>query len=167
MAKNEQADSASRKAKTKITKRKKPRKLNTIRTMEYWEDEDNLLRIKSWFRDEGLSDVDVAAKMDISEKTFYRWKHASPKIQEAVKAGKAPVNAMLVDAALKRAMGYDVLEYRMNESGEKTANQRHIPGSEKLLTFMLTNRMPHLFSNQQNISVEGELPIVIRDDIKE
>lgn len=169
MPKNEQTKQEKTKKKTvkKTTALTKHRKRNTTTTMEFWEEEHNLLRIKSWFRDEKLCNLEVAAKMGICEKTFYRWQSASPKIQEAIKEGKAPVDAMLVDAALKRAMGYDVLEYRMNESGEKTANQRHIPGSEKLLTFMLTNRMPHLFSNQQNISVEGELPIVIRDDIKE
>lgn len=169
MAKAEKAKTEkTKKEKTKkTTALTKHRKADTPTSIGFWEEEHNLLRIKSWYRDEKMLDREVAVKMGISEKTFYRWKNASPKIQEAVKEGKAPVDAMLIDAALKRAMGYDVVEYRMSESGEKTANQRHIPGSEKVLTFMLTNRLPHLFRNQQNVSVEGELPIVIRDDIKE
>lgn len=150
-----------------MAKGRKPRKLNTSTCMEYWEEESNLLRITDWFMD-GLTVKEVAEnKMGISEATFYRWKSNSEKMQKAVEEGKKPVDIMVKNALLKRCIGYDVTEGRINEKGEKVMVQRHIPPDPSSIRYWLNNRDPKNWSFQQNIEVTGELPVIIKDDIQE
>lgn len=157
----------NKKANNKNRKRK-PRKPNTKLKLSDWITESNLLRIKGWFRDDALTDEIVATdKMGISLATFYRWLKNSPALRQAVDEGKEPINVKLVDVAFKRAFGFKVNECRINEKGQKSVVQRYIPPDPSLIRYLLNNRMPDKFRNQQNVEVNSSLPPVIIDDVRE
>ena len=152
----------------KTNNKKKTRKPNTKFSVDYWTTESNLLRIKGWFRDDALTDEVVATKkMEISLATFYRWLKNSPALRKAVDEGKEPINVKLVDVAFKRAFGFKVNEGRINEKGQKSVVQRYIPPDPSLIRYLLNNRMPDKFRNQQNVEINNSLPPVIIDDVRE
>ena len=48
--------------------------------------------------------------MGISCSTYYAWQRQFPQISQAIKKGKAPVDAQVENALLKRALGYSYTE---------------------------------------------------------
>lgn len=74
-----------------------------------WITQDGLLRIEGLARD-GLTDVEIAGKMGIAECTLYEWCNRFPQIAEALKKGKAPVDTLVENTLLKRAMGFETEE---------------------------------------------------------
>jgi len=58
----------------------------------------------------GLTDKEIAEFFDIAESTFYEWKEVYPKFAEAIKKGKLPADAKVVDSLFKRATGYKYKE---------------------------------------------------------
>lgn len=148
-------------------KKRKPRKPNTTLRVEEWATEANLTRMKHWFR-EGLTDVEVARnKLGICPTTFYSWLKKCPEMRQAVNEGKAPVDDMVEDALLKRALGYEATEGRINEDGSKIMIKKHIPGDTTALIFWLKNRRKDRWRDKWDVEVTGELPVVIKDDIEE
>lgn len=76
---------------------------------EYWLTEDGLTLLKGWAR-RGLSDEQIASKMQIAASTLYEWKKRFPKISEALKDGKD-----LPDVKMENAL------YEAGISGNVTA----------------------------------------------
>lgn len=72
---------------------------------EYWLTPEGLLRLEAYARD-GLTDEQIAAKMNIDTATLYRWKKKYCKICESLKRGKEIVDVQVENALLKRALGY-------------------------------------------------------------
>lgn len=76
---------------------------------EYWLSPDGLLLLEGWAR-EGLTDEDLAKNIGINVGTLYAWKNRFPKIDEAIKKGKGPVDFIVENALYKRATGYQYTE---------------------------------------------------------
>lgn len=151
----------------KPKKKRKPRKPNTPIILEQWATEENLTRLKHWYR-EGLTDAEVAKnKLGICRTTFYKWLKECPEMRQAVNEGKAPVDDMVEDALLKRALGYEATEGRINEDGSKVMIKKHIPSDTTALIFWLKNRRRDRWRDKWEMEVTGELPVVIKDDIQE
>ena len=74
-----------------------------------WLTEDGLMRIEAWAR-EGLTEEQIAAQMGISVRTLGNWKNDHVPILQALKKGKAPVDAKVENALLRRALGYQYEE---------------------------------------------------------
>lgn len=74
-----------------------------------WLTEDGLMRIEAWAR-EGLTEEQIAAQMGISVRTLGNWKNDHVPILQALKRGKAPVDAKVENALLRRALGYQYEE---------------------------------------------------------
>lgn len=72
---------------------------------EYWLTEDGLLLLSAWARD-GLTDEDIAEKMNIHPSTLYVYKKDYPEISEALKKGKEVADIEVENALFKRATGY-------------------------------------------------------------
>ena len=51
---------------------------------EYWLTEDGLTLLEGWARD-GLTDAQLAEKMNIGARTLYDWKLKYPQISQALK----------------------------------------------------------------------------------
>jgi len=111
----------------------------------YWLTEDGLLLLGGWAQ-EGLTDEQMAEKMGIVPSTLYDWKNKFPKISEALKKGKEIVDIQVENALLKRALGYDYQEERVERSdkdGVKVIQTlKHVPPDTTAQIFWLKNRRP-------------------------
>lgn len=84
---------------------------------QQWMEPDGLVLLEGWARD-GLTDEKIAQKMGISTSTLYDWKTKHPEISEALKKGKEIVDIQVENALLKRALGYEYTETKV-ETSEK------------------------------------------------
>ncbi len=130
-----------------------------------WLEKDNLLRLKSWARD-GLTDEEIAKKMEISPSTFYEWQKKYSEISEAIKKGREPVNTILEDTAFERATQWREVEevayerqYNMQskkmEMVEVRKTKKTIPPDATLLIFLLKARMKEKYGDKQKIELSG------------
>ena len=69
---------------------------------QYWLTPEGLTLLEGWARD-GLTDEQMAQRMDITAKTLYEWKKQYGKICEALKKGKEVVDYQVENALLSAA----------------------------------------------------------------
>ena len=94
------------------------------------------------YRDEHLTDDDVAKKLGINRKTLYEWRKKSDKLNNAINLGKELTDQQVENALYKSAM-----------SGNVTA-----------MIFWLKNRKPDKWNDVNKLDVNTEI-VVIQDDI--
>lgn len=111
---------------------------------EYWLTNDGLTLLKGWARD-GLTDEQIARNAGISRDTLYSWKKKFPDISDALKKGKEIVDREVENALLKRALGYEYKETRIEVSekdGKKVIETtKQLPPDVGAAAFWLKNRM--------------------------
>lgn len=132
-----------------------------------WLEPDGLTRLEGWARD-GLTDEQIAHNMGIAVGTLYEWKKGRPKICEALKRGKEVVDIEVENALLKRALGYEYTEKRIEKSekdGEKIVQTvKHVPPDTTAQIFWLKNRRPAQWRDKpENINTDAGVKIV--DDV--
>lgn len=110
-----------------------------------WIEPDGLILLEGWARD-GATDEELSRKMGINPATLYVWKNKYPEISETLKKGKEIVDIQVENALLKRALGYEYQEVRIEESakdGVRTIRTtKHIPPDTTAGIFWLKNRSP-------------------------
>lgn len=110
-----------------------------------WLEPEGLALLEDWARN-GLTDEQIAQRMGVNIATLYRWKQVYCEICEALKKGKEVVDAQVENALLKRALGYEYTEERI-EVSEKDGRKviqivKHIPPDTTAQIFWLKNRRP-------------------------
>lgn len=129
-----------------------------------WLEPDGLLLLEGWARD-GLTDEQLAEKMEISPSTLYEWKAKYPEISEALKKGKEIVDIQVENALLKRALGYEYTEERIEVSekdGRKVVQTvKTVPPDTTAQIFWLKNRRPDKWREKQ---VEGAPAAIQTED---
>lgn len=112
---------------------------------ERWLEPDGLTLLEGWARD-GLTDEQLAKKMGIGTRTLYEWKEKYPQISQALKKGKEIVDIEVENALLKRALGYEYTEEKVEISekdGRKvTQTVKHVAPDTTAQIFWLKNRRP-------------------------
>lgn len=140
-----------------------------------WLTEENLIRLEGWARD-GLTDEQIAHNMGITRKTLYEWKDKYSDICNALKKGKEVVDLMVENALLKRALGYDWEEQRVEISpnGKKKGIQttRHVPGDVTAQIIWLKNRRPDKWRDkpvapEENRTEDSGLAAALRENVHE
>lgn len=122
------------------------------------------------YASELLTDDQIAAKLGISNPTFYEWQKKYSEFSSAIKRGKAVSNVKLIEAMKKSAEGYDVeetettviLDKNKNPTGyRKTTRKRHIPPSTTTQIFLAKNRMPEDFRdvNRHEVDLRGQIKV--------
>lgn len=126
-----------------------------------WLEPDGLLLLEGWARD-GLTDEQIAHNMGITAKTLYVWKSAYGEICEALKKGKEIVDIQVENALLKRALGYEYMEERVEISekdGRKViqTTKTALPDTAAQI-FWLKNRRPDRWRDkpQEKAEAAGE-----------
>lgn len=88
----------------------------TNKNLSEWIEPDSLVLLESWAR-EGLTDEDIAEKIGITVRTFYRWQkytvtnadgEITQPIKEALKKGKELPDAKVEQSLLNKALSGDV-----------------------------------------------------------
>ena len=112
---------------------------------QQWLEPEGLTLLEGWARD-GLTDEQLAQKMGVGTTTLYRWKDEYREIREALKKGKEVIDIQVENALLKRALGYDYQEERIERSdkdGTKIIQiLKHVPADTTAQIFWLKNRRP-------------------------
>lgn len=110
-----------------------------------WLEPDGLTLLEGWARD-GLTDEQLAQKIGVSCSTLYSWKAKYPEISEALKKGKEVVDVQVENALLKRALGYEYQEQRVeisDKDGKKVVQTiKHVAPDVGAAAFWLKNRRP-------------------------
>ena len=108
-----------------------------------WLEPDGLLLLEGWARD-GLTEEQIAHNMGVNVKTLWQWKKTYDPIGSAIKKGKAPVDIEVENALLKRALGYEYTEERIEISakdGQKVVQTvKHVPPDVGAIVYWLKNR---------------------------
>lgn len=112
---------------------------------ERWLEPGGLLLLEGWARD-GLTDEQIAEKCGCACSTLYDWKNKYPEISEALKKGKEVIDIQVENALLKRALGYEYQEERIEiggKEGQKVIQTiKHIAPDVTAQIFWLKNRRP-------------------------
>ena len=127
---------------------------------QQWLEPEGLTLLEGWARD-GLTDEQIAGNIGINTSTLYDWKNKFSEISKALKKGKEVVDIQVENALLKRALGYDFQETRVEKSdkdGTKIIQTlKHIPADTTAQIFWLKNRRPDLWRDKQNIEHSGQI----------
>ena len=124
------------------------------------------------FARDGLNDVEISYKLGISHASFYNYQKKHVEFFEAIKRGKAPVDIDVVNALLKRALGYDYeekhTEIRIDTSGQprpaviKTI-KKHIAPDVGACAFWLKNRKPLEWRDKKEIDANITTETIVID----
>ena len=131
-----------------------------------WLEPDGLTLLEGWAR-AGLTDEQIAEKIGCGVRTLYDWKNRFPQISQALKKGKEIVDIQVENALLKRALGYDYKEQRIEKSdkdGTKIVQTiRHVPADTTAQIFWLKNRRPDKWRDKpiEKISEDMAVKVVI------
>lgn len=110
-----------------------------------WLEPEGLQLLEGWARD-GLTDAQIAHNMGCSRSTLTEWRTKFPIISAAIKKGKVVVDLQVENALLKKALGYEYVEERIEVSekdGRKVVQTtKTVPPDTTAQIFWLKNRMP-------------------------
>ncbi len=139
---------------------------------EKWLEPDGLLLLEAWARD-GLTDEQIAKKMEIGVRTLYEWKQKYPQISQALKRGKEVVDVEVENALLKKALGSketvlkpikvkevlyeDGKRIKETERIEYAEEEIYTPPETAAIIFWLKNRRPDLWRDKQSMELSGEV----------
>lgn len=126
---------------------------------QQWLEPDNLLLLQAWARD-GFTDEQIATKIGISKQTFYDWKKKYPDFSDSLKKGKEIVDIQVENALLKRALGYEYVEYseECSEDGiKKKKTVKHVIPDTTAQIFWLKNRRPGLWRDKRDLEMSGNI----------
>ena len=133
---------------------------------QQWLEPDGLLLLEGWARD-GLTDEQIAHNIGISRGTLYDWKKAYPDISNALKRGKDVVDIEVENALLKRALGYEYTEERVeisDKDGRKVIQTtKHVAADTTAQIFWLKNRRPDKWRDKPMPTAEGDEVTIIDD----
>lgn len=133
--------------------------------------DDNFPLLAEGYARQGLIDKEIAAKLGISERSYYEYQKKYPQFTQAIKRGKEPVDVEVENALLKRAQGFDYEEIHA-EYGIKKGQEKATPSKVKKISkkvvpdvtaqiFWLKNRLPKIWRDKHDLNVSGNMSITV------
>ena len=86
-----------------------------------WLKDENLIRLHGW-KMQGLTDKQIAQKINVTSRTFEMWKAKFPEIRNAIKGGKEVANFIIENKLFEKAKSGNVtamIFYLKNNYREK------------------------------------------------
>lgn len=128
-----------------------------------------LKRIPSW-RKQGMTEEQVADKLDIAYSTLNLYKNKYSELSEALKKGKEELIEELEDSLYKKAMGYEYEETETWLEEVDGVQKKRVKRIKKLahpdtgaLAFALKNLAPDKWRDRQELDQSGDLVINIEE----
>lgn len=127
---------------------------------ERWLEPEGLTLLEGWARD-GLTDEQIAHNIGVNVCTLYDWKKKYPKISNTLKKGKEVIDIQVENALLKRALGYEYTEEKVEISekdGKKVVQTvKHVAPDTTAQIFWLKNRRPEKWRDKPDAPADTEL----------
>lgn len=124
-----------------------------------------LLLIEAWARD-GLTVDQISENLGIASGTLYEYQKQYPELIEALKNGREVIDAMVENALLKAALGYNYTEEELNKiTGDPIELRKVAHPNTTALIFWLKNRKPKEWRDKQELEHSGEAGVRIINDI--
>ena len=130
-----------------------------------------LFLVEMWARD-GLTDEQIAEKLDISVASFYNYKNEHLEFFESLKKGKEVADYEVENALFKKALGYNAkvkkafkVKEVLYENGKRlketerieyAEDEVHIPADTTAQIFWLKNRKPNTWRDKQEPTTPNE-----------
>jgi transposase-like protein len=111
---------------------------------------------------QGYTDIEIADKLDICEKTLNNWKKEYPELLQSIKKGKLKQDELVENALLRRALGYKHEEDKIFQyEGQPIVvpTIKHYPPDTAAAFIWLKNRMPNKWRDKKELEHSGELTI--------
>ena len=99
-----------------------------------WLEPEGLLLIKGW-KNNGLTDEQIADNIGVSHRTVERWKSEHSQIRQVIKRGKEHANYAVENALLKKALSGNttaMIFWLKNNYREKYSDSQKTPLEEQL-----------------------------------
>lgn len=120
---------------------------------------DKLTLVQGWARN-GLTNEQIAKNLGINLSTLYKYQKQEIEFANAIKKGKEVVDFEVENALLKRAVGYDYQEKKIEESKEGrkiTVTLKHVPPDVGACAIWLKNRKPEDWKDRKAVTADAEL----------
>ena len=113
--------------------------------------------IASLLAGNGLTDVQMADELGITEKTLNNWKNYHPKFLQSLKAGKEGPDDQVEASLFKRALGYEYETTASTSRGEIYTIVKDVPPDTLACIFWLKNRRPERWRDKTEIEHSGDV----------
>lgn len=126
-----------------------------------WTTENAITLITGWKRD-GLSNIQIAENIGISETTLYRWKAKDERIERALETGKELSNFHIENALFKSATGYYYEETQTEskfvdgvemKTGSRTIRKYAQPNI-KAIELWLKTKWPERYAEKEAVQID-------------
>jgi hypothetical protein len=108
----------------------------------------------------GLTDVQMARVLGISEVTFNEYK-AIPEFLKSLTQGKEDADAKVAKAMYKRALGLTITEDALTRDGDVVQLKKELPPDTAAAKHWLANRQRALWANNGETTINSDQPIII------
>lgn len=114
----------------------------------------------------GCTQDEVAQLFGVSRKTVTEWLKKFPEFKEAFDECSRGPNALVENATLKRALGYEYVETKEKSNGDIEITTKHIPGDVTAQRFWLQNRDPERWRTDE-LRISGHISTEQTNELKE
>lgn len=130
---------------------------------EYWTAGDGLALVQEWL-DAGLYDKDIAANMNITQKTLIDWKKKYPAFRTMFLAARQAAIHEVTNALYRSALGFHETEQVIDNKGKKQVVKKYYAPNVAAGIFLMKNWAPHKYKDKWDVEVNGQLPVVLSGD---
>jgi len=109
----------------------------------------------------GLTDVQMAKILGVSEVTFNDYKKKHPEFLKSLTHGKEEADGKVAKAMYKRALGLTITEDALTRDGEVVSLKKELPPDTAAAKHWLANRQRALWANNGETTIKSDTPLVI------
>ena len=109
----------------------------------------------------GLTDVQMAKVLGVSEVTFNDYKKKHPEFLKSLTQGKEDADGKVAKAMYKRALGLTITEDALTRDGDVVQLRKELPPDTAAAKHWLANRQRNLLANNGETTIKTDTPLVI------